>query len=665
MNENIEKDIDYTLEEDLNKFNTREGKVEYDLKVSDIILGIDFGTTNSQASYIDLNKREVLIEAFEGSGDGKAFPSVVAFQKNGEIIAGKKALDLSHFKNLDGIKIISRIKKLIKYNLKGLKEYYKANPNSDLEREFGIPKDLNGNEIEPITIASIIFKKIKEEAERQLGHKVEYAVVTVPAYYQEIERLNTKMAARLAGLKVLRLINEPTAAAIAYGYHSSNKAGEKTLVFDLGGGTFDASLIEIDNGVFRVISTVGVSQAGGTNITDAITAHVIKFWNFENKFKIEDKDQIKYITQIIEKTKINLTSQIETNILIPDLVVDGKSYNLSYLLRREELPQITKDILSKIEKTFIQLVKEYNLDKEPIDILMVGGPTRSKLIDDFIKKVLPNAKINKRVNPMTCVSLGAAIQGAILKGAEKDLVLLDVVNMSLGVETLGGIFEKIIEKDSTIPCIRSKEFTNPADNTETMTISILRGQRIKSSDNELLGHLRLTGLPKMRANQARITITLEIDADGQIQVRAEEKVSGKKADTTLKVKGQLSMEEVEKIMKDVEANKEQDEIFRKRTLLENDLKALKYDIFSYNEKLTDYKEKKYDVSNFEDLIKKLENNIKEGQKLLELENYDGLEILKIENLKIKQELISLIDNLDSKFNKENSSNEKEEIAEAE
>ena len=568
-------------------------KSENDSSVSKFILGIDFGTTNSQACYIK-NDREVLIESFDGTTvSGKAYPSVVAYKEGGTILVGKPALDLLRVKNLTGVSIISKIKKLIKYSLIELRKQMDNNPR--FSDNNPIPLDTEGKLLEPISVAAEILKKIKKEAIMQSGIEFTEAVITVPAYYSDLERENTRLAAEIAGLKVVRLINEPTAAAIAYGFQD-RKAQSKLIIFDLGGGTFDVTLVEVDNGIIDVVGSRGEENTGGTNMTDLITEYFVKTWQKEHNIILDNKKTIDYLKNEVEQLKINLTYQYEAELIIPDLVTDseGKFIPLVCTLSRVELKNIIQPVLSKIKKCFSSLITEFKLPANS-EVVLVGGPTRAEFIDELIKECLPEAVINKRIQPMTCVAVGAAIQGSILSGSEKGMILVDVAPISLGVETLGGVFEKIIEKDTTIPCKRSKEFTNPEDNTEQIDIRILRGERARSSDNEELGVLTLRGLPRMKEAEARIEVTLEVNADGRTSASAMEKKSGIQAKTELKIKGQLSKEDIARIVEDGRVNEEFDRKFRE--LAELKIQGKKIEVV-----LTELSEKVKAVQGAQDMV---------------------------------------------------------------
>lgn len=499
------------------------------------IIGIDLGTSNSAAAVM-LGGRPVVIPSAEGTTvGGKAFPSVVAFTKDGQLLVGEPARRQAIL-NPEGTIIGIKRKMGTDYKVK-----------------------VFGKEYTPQQISAFILQKIKRDAEAFLGEKINKAVITVPAYFNDNQRQATKDAGAIAGLDVVRIINEPTAAALAYGLDKS-ETEQKIMVFDLGGGTLDVTILEFGGGVFEVKSTSGDTQLGGTDMDNAIVDYLVSEFKKQTNIDLtEDKMAMARLREAAEKAKIELSSLLTTDISLPFIASDASGpKHLNMTLTRAKLEELVKPIVERCREPMMQALSDAKLKPQDIDkIILVGGPTRMPIVRRFVEETM-GKPAERGIDPMECVAMGAAIQGAVLAGEIRDIVLLDVTPLSLGVETLGGVFTKIIERNTTIPCRRSQIFTTAEDFQTSVTIHVLQGERPMAADNVSLGMFHLTGIPPAPRGVPQIEVTFDIDANGILHVSARDLATGKEQKITITSAVKLSKEEIERMMREAEQFAEQD-----------------------------------------------------------------------------------------------------------
>ncbi|MCM8796364.1 MAG: molecular chaperone DnaK [Candidatus Omnitrophica bacterium] len=494
------------------------------------VIGIDLGTSNSAAAVME-GGRPVIIPSAEGAGvaSGKAFPSYVAFTKEGQRLVGEPA------------------RRQAAINAEGTIQAAKRKMGTDYKFK------VFGKEYTPQQISAFILQKIKQDAEAYLGDKVEEAVITCPAYFDDNQRTATKDAGEIAGLKVLRIINEPTAACLAYGLEKSQKE-QKIMVFDLGGGTLDVTIMEMAQGVFEVKSTSGDTQLGGTDMDNALIDYIVEQFKRETGIDLKnDKMAIQRVREAAEKAKIELSSTLTTDINLPFITADATGpKHLTMSITRAKLEDLIAPIIERCRHPMEQALADAKLTSRDIDrIIMVGGPTRMPIVQKFVEDYV-GKKIERGVDPMECVALGAAIQAAIIKGEMKDVLLLDVTPLSLGIETLGGVNTKLIERNTTIPTRKSQIFSTATDNQTAVTIRVLQGERPMADDNVELGRFDLVGIPAAPRGVPQIEVTFDIDANGIVHVSAKDLGTGKEQSIRITAPKKLSKEEIEKMVKDAE-----------------------------------------------------------------------------------------------------------------
>ena len=535
-------------------------------------IGIDLGTTNSVVSVME-GGQPVVIENKEGS---RTTPSVVAFSKKGERLVGllAKRQAVTNSKNT-----IYSVKRFIgrRYNDSEVQQIKKVLSYDITEGEHtDVMIKAKDKEYSPQEISAMILQKLKQSAEDHIGEEVKDAVITVPAYFNDNQREATKAAGRIAGLNVLRIINEPTAASLAYGL--DKKKSEKIAVFDLGGGTFDISILDIGEGIFEVKSTSGDTFLGGDDFDQRIINWLID--NFKKDQGIDlSKDQmaLQRLKEAAEKAKCELSSSIETDINLPFITADANGpKHLNYTLTRGKLEQLTDDLLDRTIEPCKKALADAKLTANDInEVILVGGQTRMPKVHEIVKKIF-GKEPHKGVNPDEVVAMGAAIQAGKLKGDVKDIQLLDVTPLSLGIETLGGVFTKLIEKNTTIPASRKQIFSTATDSQTAVDINVLQGERPMAKDNTSLGRFQLVGIPPAPRGVPQIEVSFDIDANGILNVKAQDKGTGKEQKITIKHSSGLTEEEIQKKVKEAEQYAEDDRKQKEKVELHNQADTLIY-----------------------------------------------------------------------------------------
>jgi molecular chaperone DnaK len=537
------------------------------------IIGIDLGTSNSAAAVVEAGK-PVIIPSAEGTTlGGKAFPSYVAFTKEGELLVGEPA-------RRQAVTNPERTILAIKRKM-----------GTDYKVKIDDPSTSSGQakEYTPQQISAFILQKIKRDAEAYLGSRVEKAVITVPAYFNDSQRQATKDAGAIAGLDVVRIINEPTAAALAYGIDKAGKE-EKILVFDLGGGTLDVTIMDFGQGVFEVISTSGDTQLGGTDMDSSLVDYILNEFKKESGIDLsKDKMAMVRLKEAAEKAKIELSSTLETDINLPFITADASGpKHLAMKITRAKLEELVKPTVEKCRGPMERALSDAKLTPNGITrVILVGGPTRmpiiQKLVEDYVGK-----KIERGVDPMECVAMGAAIQAAVLGGEMKDVLLLDVTPLTLGIETLGGVMTPLIERNTTIPTSKNQVFSTAADSQTSVEIHVLQGERPMASDNRTLGRFILDGIPPAPRGVPQVEVMFDIDANGILKVAAKDKATNRSQNITIKDSSALSKEEIEKMRQQAESHAAEDRQKKDLIDLRNQADTL---IYSVEKTLRDLGEK--------------------------------------------------------------------------
>ena len=573
------------------------------------IIGIDLGTTNSAFAYMVAGKPEVITNA---EGD-RTTPSVVAVTKKGERLVGKVAQRqrVTNPKNT-----IYGIKRLIgrKFDDKEVQRDLEISPYKIVKKGQGVAVEMDGKEYTPEEISAMVLSKIKADAEAFLGEKVTEAIITVPAYFDDSQRQATKDAGKIAGLEVKRIINEPTAAALAYGLES--KKDEKIAVFDLGGGTFDVSILELGDGVFEVMSTNGDTHLGGEDFDNIVVNFLVDEFKKESGIDIKgDAAAMQRVKDEAEKAKKELSSSTSTVINLPFLSADADGpKHFEYTLTRAKLEELVADLLDRLEEPVKKALKDAKLDTKDIhEVVMVGGMTRMPAVIEKVKSIFGKDPM-QGVNPDEVVAVGAAIQGGVLQGDVKDILLLDVTPLTLGIETMGGVRTPLIDRNTTIPTSKSEVFSTASDNQPQVEIHVLQGEREFAKDNKSLGRFILDGIAPAPRGVPQIEVTFNLDANGILNVTAKDKGTGKEQSITIQNSGNMSKEDIEKAQKEAELHAEEDKKKRDTIDVKNHLENAIYQA----EKMPDeYKDKISDED--KETIKKA---VEEAKKVLNDDSAD-------------------------------------------
>lgn len=533
------------------------------------IIGIDLGTTNSAMAVMEGSEPEILVNA---EGD-RTTPSVVGFGKDGERTVGKAAKNKA-VTNPENT--IASVKRFIGRSYAETAEEQKTVAYTVKNGNGGrAVVDIDGKDYMPEEISAMVLQKLKADAEKRVGEPITQAVITVPAYFNDAQRQATKDAGKIAGLEVLRIINEPTAAALAYGLDRTNK-DEKVLVFDLGGGTFDVSVLELGDGVFEVCSTAGDNHLGGDDWDQRVIDWLADKFQADNGIDLrQDKMALQRLKDAAEKAKMELSSTSQTNINLPFISAGAAGpLHLDYTLTRAEFERITKDLLDRCKAPVQQALKDAGLSTGDVnEVILVGGSTRIPAVQELVKN-MTGKQPNMSVNPDEVVAMGAAVQGGVLAGDVEGILLLDVTPLSLGVETMGGVMTKMIERNTTIPTRKTEIYSTAADNQTSVEIHVLQGEREMAQDNKTLGKFQLTGIPAARRGVPQIEVTFDIDANGIVNVSAKDLGTGKQQQITISGSTALTDDEVDRMVKDAEAHAEEDKLRKEEVEARNNCDSL-------------------------------------------------------------------------------------------
>ena len=547
------------------------------------IIGIDLGTTNSVVAVMEGGEPTVI----NNSEGGRTTPSVVAFTKDGSRLVGQVAKRQAVTNPENTVYSIKRFMGRrfdeVTEEIKQVPYKVKAAGTGDVRIEAG------GKEWSPPEISAIILQKMKQSAEDYLGQKVEKAVITVPAYFNDAQRQATKDAGKIAGLEVMRIVNEPTAAALAYGL--DKKKDETIAVFDFGGGTFDISILEVGEGVVEVKSTNGDTHLGGDDIDERLTEWIIEEFKKDQGIDLSnDKMALQRLKEASEKAKIELSSTMETEINLPFVTADQSGpKHLAMKLTRAKFEQLAEPILGRLKSPVEQAIKDAGVDAKKIDeVVLVGGSTRIPKVQQIVRDLFGGKEPNKSVNPDEVVAIGAAVQAGVLSGEKTDILLLDVTPLSLGIETLGGVFTKLIERNTTIPTRKSEIFSTASDNQTSVEVHVLQGERQMASDNRTLGKFHLIGIPPAPRGMPQVEVAFDIDANGIVNVSAKDMGTGREQKITITSSSGLSKEEIDKMMRDAESHAADDVKKREEIEARNRLDGL---VYQMEKTLNDNREK--------------------------------------------------------------------------